>query len=91
MPANPQPAPTPGADPTAITPAEDRVLSALCRGGSNRAIAAALVLSPRTVEGHISSLLQKSGCQSRTQLALWALRTRPAPVGSPEVAGLAQR
>lgn len=59
------------------------MLSALCHGESNRAIAAALVLNPRTVEGHISSLLQKSGCQSRTQLALWALRTRPAPVSSP--------
>jgi DNA-binding NarL/FixJ family response regulator len=83
MSPNPRPGPIPGADPTAITPAEARVLSALCHGESNRAIAAALVLSPRTVEGHISSLLQKSGCQSRTQLALWALRTRPAPVSSP--------
>ncbi len=70
------------ADPAAITPAERRVLIALCRGDSNRSIAAALVLSPRTVEGHISSLLLKSGCHSRTQLVLWALRLGPAPVVS---------
>ena len=33
-------------------------------------IAAALVLSVRTVESHISSLLAKTGCRSRTQLVL---------------------
>jgi len=60
----------------AITPAEGRVLAALRRGLSNRAIAAALVLSPRTVESHISNLLAKTGCSSRTQLLLWALARR---------------
>jgi DNA-binding NarL/FixJ family response regulator len=56
-----------------ITPAEARVLDGLCRGGSNRHIAAELVVSPRTVESHISSLLAKTGCRSRTQLILWHL------------------
>ena len=56
-----------------ITPAEDRVLQLVRRGGSNRSIAAELVLSPRTVESHVSSLLAKTGCRSRSQLLLWAL------------------
>jgi DNA-binding NarL/FixJ family response regulator len=63
-----------GGEPLApITPAEHRVLMALRSGGSNRSIAAALVISPRTVESHVSSLLAKTGCRSRTQLLLWSL------------------
>ena len=60
----------------AVSPAEDQVLQQLLQGLNNRAIAAALVLSPRTVENHISRLLAKTGCQSRTQLLLWALAER---------------
>ncbi len=59
-----------------LTPAERRVLEELERGQSNKAIAAALIVSRRTVESHMSSLLAKTGCQSRTQLLLWALRQR---------------
>ncbi len=59
-----------------ISPAEIRVLHALCRGGSNRSIAAELFLSPRTVESHVSSLLSKTGSTNRTQLLLWALARR---------------
>ena len=59
-----------------ITAAETQVLQALKQGLSNKAIAAALVLSPRTVECHISHLLAKTGCNSRTQLLLWALARR---------------
>ncbi len=62
---------------TAISPAERRVLTQLGRGLTNKAIAAALVLSPRTVESHISNLLAKAGCQNRTQLLLWALAAPP--------------
>lgn len=59
----------------AITPAEGRVLVELRQGRSNKAIAAALVLSPRTIESHMSSLLAKTGCHSRTELLLWSLQT----------------
>jgi DNA-binding NarL/FixJ family response regulator len=52
------------------------VLERLLRGLSNRAIATELVLSPRTVESHLSHLLAKTGCSSRTQLLLWALAER---------------
>jgi DNA-binding NarL/FixJ family response regulator len=40
---------------------------------SNGAIADALSLSRRTVEGHVSSMLRKTGCSSRTQLVLLVL------------------
>jgi DNA-binding NarL/FixJ family response regulator len=82
MSPNVPPAPRPKAEPASITPAEHRVLNALCGGSSNRAIAADLVISTRTVEGHISSLLLKTGCHSRTQLVLWALRHSQLPVSS---------
>jgi DNA-binding NarL/FixJ family response regulator len=52
------------------------VLAELRHGHSNRTIAATLVLSPRTVESHISSLLAKTGCHNRIQLLLWALGER---------------
>lgn len=45
----------------------------MLEGSSNGAIANRLCLSRRTVEGHVSALLQKTGCRSRTQLVLWAL------------------
>ena len=60
----------------AITPAERRVLQELEHGLSNKTIAAVLIVSPRTVESHLSSLLAKTGCQSRTQLLLWAQAER---------------
>jgi DNA-binding NarL/FixJ family response regulator len=55
-----------------ISPAEQRVLTVLKSGASNRDIASALYLSVRTVESHISSLLAKTGCRNRTQLVLRA-------------------
>ena len=55
-----------------ISPAERKVLALLLAGASNRAIAAQLRLSPRTVESHVSTMLEKTGCRSRLQLALWS-------------------
>jgi DNA-binding NarL/FixJ family response regulator len=57
-------------DDPGISPAEERVLAVLRSGASNREIAAALYLSVRTVESHISNLLAKTGCRNRTQLVL---------------------
>ena len=60
-----------------ISPAEARVLALLLEGGSNRQIAAQLGLSPRTIESHIGTMFEKTGCGNRSQLLLWGLRHGP--------------
>ena len=56
-----------------LTDRERAIALRITRGGSNRAIAAELVLSERTVEKHIGNILSKLGLQSRTQIATWAV------------------
>jgi len=54
--------------PTRLTAAESRVEALVRYGQSNREIAAALFLSVRTVESHVSSILRKTGSASRSKL-----------------------
>ena len=53
-----------------LTDAEWRVAEAVARGLSNKEIAAELNLSLRTVEGHISRILDKKHLSNRVELAL---------------------
>ena len=53
-----------------LTDAEWRVAEAVARGLSNKEIAAELNLSLRTVEGHISRILDKKSLNNRVELAL---------------------
>ncbi|OFW72721.1 MAG: hypothetical protein A2Y55_05415 [Actinobacteria bacterium RBG_16_68_12] len=57
------------ATPGALTPAEERVAALVAEGKTNREVAAALYLSERTVEGHLSHVFGKLGVRSRTELA----------------------
>jgi DNA-binding CsgD family transcriptional regulator len=41
----------------------------VARGMTNREVATALFISPRTVEHHLGSVLRKRGLRSRTELA----------------------
>ena len=52
-----------------LTPAEARVAALVAEGKTNREVAAALFLSERTVEGHLSRVFGKLGVRSRTELA----------------------
>jgi len=52
-----------------LTSQETRVAILAARGLSNREIGAAMFLSPKTVERHLSSVFRKRGFRSRTQLA----------------------
>ena len=52
----------------ALTSQERRVVDAVREGMSNREIAAALYLSPKTIEFHLRQIYRKLGVHSRTQL-----------------------
>jgi DNA-binding CsgD family transcriptional regulator len=55
--------------PGGLTPAEQRVAALVAGGRTNREVAAALFLSERTVESHLSHVYGKLGVRSRTELA----------------------
>jgi DNA-binding NarL/FixJ family response regulator len=52
-----------------ITSREADVLVLVAEGLTNKEVAARLHLSPRTVEKHVASLLAKTGCRRRAELA----------------------
>jgi ATP/maltotriose-dependent transcriptional regulator MalT len=55
-----------------LTQREREVAALIARGKSNREIADALVVAPRTIETHVHSILSKLGFTSRAQIAVWA-------------------
>ena len=60
------------ASPTGLSARELEVAGLVAAGLSNKAIAARLHLSVRTVESHVRHVLAKVGLDNRTQLATWA-------------------
>lgn len=62
---------SPGSD-AGLTDRENEVLALLARGLPNKRIAVRLNLGLRTVEGHVTRILNKLGVRSRTEAALWA-------------------
>jgi DNA-binding NarL/FixJ family response regulator len=80
------------AGPGQLTRREQDVAALVAQGLSNSQIAAALVISPRTVETHVQHIMDKLGCSSRAQIAAWstALRAaapRPGGRGGPAAPG----
>jgi DNA-binding CsgD family transcriptional regulator len=53
----------------ALSSSETRVALLVAQGMTNREVAAALFLSPKTVEHHLGAVLRKRGLRSRTELA----------------------
>ena len=66
--------PTPNADPDGLSIREVEVLRLVAAGRSNAQIADQLVISVNTVQHHVSSILAKTGCSSRTEAASYAHR-----------------
>lgn len=66
-----------------LTARERQVASMIARGMSNKDIAGALTISPRTVDGHVERILRKLDFSSRTQVASWIASgtRRPAADG----------
>lgn len=64
--------PTPAASPEVrLTKREQQVVALIADGLSNKEIAEALTISPRTVDGHVERILRKLDVSSRTQVASW--------------------
>ena len=59
-----------------LTDAEWRVAEAVAHGSSNKEIALELNLSLRTVEGHISHILDKKNLHNRVELALHVIERK---------------
>ncbi|MCL2534752.1 MAG: LuxR C-terminal-related transcriptional regulator [Nocardiaceae bacterium] len=59
---------------TALTPRETEIAELVATGMTNKAIAEQLVISQRTVEGHVEHIREKLGFSSRTQIATWILQ-----------------
>jgi DNA-binding CsgD family transcriptional regulator len=57
-----------------LTAREREVLTHMAAGRTNRQIAAALVLSERTIETHVGHVLGKLGVANRAEAAAWAAR-----------------
>ena len=58
--------------PLPLTPAEERVFWETIQGYTNKEISECLFISPRTVQTHLSSILNKLNLSNRTQLVRFA-------------------
>jgi non-specific serine/threonine protein kinase len=74
-PPTPPAAPEPAAPP--LTQRETQVARLVAEGHSNKEIAARLVISQRTAEGHVEHILTKLGFTSRAQIAAWIAASQP--------------
>ena len=78
----PAPTATERDEPSPLTARELQIAALIAEGLSNKAIATSLVVSPRTVDGHLERIFRKLDLTSRAQLAAWvAVRSGSPPVG----------
>jgi len=72
-----------------LTRRERDVLGLVSAGKTNREIAQSLFLSESTVKVHVRHVLRKIGARTRTEAAIYALKTRqPEAQGEPPASGL---
>ncbi len=61
-----------------LTPTELKVVQLVAKGMANREIAQQLNVSQRTIESHVSNMLNKTSLNNRTELARWAIESSMA-------------
>jgi DNA-binding NarL/FixJ family response regulator len=61
-----------------LTPTEKKVVELVAKGMANREIADKLNVSQRTIESHVSNMLNKTNLNNRTELARWAIESKMA-------------
>jgi DNA-binding NarL/FixJ family response regulator len=61
-----------------LTPTEIKVVQLVAKGLSNKDIADQLNVSQRTIESHVSNMLNKTNLHNRTELARWAIESSMA-------------
>lgn len=61
-----------------LTPTELKVIQLVAQGMANREIAEKLNVSQRTIESHVSNMLNKTNLHNRTELARWAIESKMA-------------
>jgi DNA-binding CsgD family transcriptional regulator len=72
-----------GPESSPLTRRENDVARLIAQGLSNRAIAETLVLSPRTIDGHVEHIFTKLGFSSRAQVAAWVTEHLPEQATNP--------
>ena len=61
-----------------LTPTETKVVQLVAKGMANREIALQLNVSQRTIESHVSNMLNKTSLNNRTELARWSIESSMA-------------
>jgi DNA-binding CsgD family transcriptional regulator/tetratricopeptide (TPR) repeat protein len=67
--------------PAGLTEREVEVLRLVARGATNQQVAEALHISVRTVNTHMTNILNKTGCDNRTAASTFAVQHNLAPSG----------
>ena len=70
--------PPPTASDSPLSAREREVASLVAAGLSNRQISEQLMISERTVHGHVASILSKLDFRRRSQIAVWTVQHRMA-------------
>ena len=77
-PGNPEPTKINIPHPVNLTAREQKVIQLLAQGMANQEIAQHLKVSKRTIESHVSNMLNKTTLHNRTELARWAMENNLA-------------
>ena len=57
-----------------LTPREEEILRLVLAGQTNKAIAATILISEKTVEFHLAHIYTKIGVRTRTLAGVWAIQ-----------------